>query len=94
MFARAGPALLHPCDGPHHSEGVRDGLLPHADRRAQPPGLGLSQEPLRHRGCQVSLTFIASLVNLSQWLFHFLLDTHTPHTERMMGLAAFDRCLE
>lgn len=53
----AGAPVLHPRDGPHHREGVRDGLLPHADRRAQPPGLGLPQEPLRHRRCQVSPTF-------------------------------------
>lgn len=49
VFACAGPAVLHPCDGPHHSEGICDGLLPHTDRRAQPPGLRLPQEPLRHR---------------------------------------------
>lgn len=57
MFACAGPAVLHPRDGPHYSEGICDGLLPHADRRAQPPGLQLPQEPLRHRRRQVSLTF-------------------------------------
>lgn len=53
----AGSAVLHPRDGPHRRQGVRDGLLSHADRRAQPPGLGLPQEPLRHRRCQVSVTF-------------------------------------
>lgn len=53
----AGPAVLHPCDGPHHSEGICDGLLPHTDRRAQSPGLRLSQESLRHCRHQVSLTF-------------------------------------
>lgn len=62
VFACAGPAVLHPCDGPHHSEGVCDGLLPHADQRTQPPGLQLPQEPLRHRGHQVSLTILLYLV--------------------------------
>lgn len=30
-----GSALLHPCDGPHHSQGVCDGLLPHTDGGTQ-----------------------------------------------------------
>jgi len=45
----AGAAVLHPRHGPHRREGVRDGLLPHADWRAQPPGRRLPEEPPRHR---------------------------------------------
>lgn len=57
MCVSTGPAVFHPRNGSHHGEGVRDGLLSHTDRRAQPPELGLPQEPLRHRGRQVSVTF-------------------------------------
>ena len=38
-YFTTGPAVLHPCHGPHHSEGVCDGLLSHSDRRTQPSGL-------------------------------------------------------
>lgn len=54
VCAHAGAALLHPRDGPHRRQGVRDGLLPHPDRRAQPPGLPLPEKPARHRRLQVS----------------------------------------
>ena len=63
-----GPAVLHPRDGPHHCEGVRDGLLPHAHRRAQPPGLRLPQKPLRRRRHQVSLIFHTLCKKLRRYL--------------------------
>lgn len=63
IFAHTGPTVLHPCNGPHHSEGICDGLLPHTDQRVQSPGLQLPQEPLRHCWCQVSLIFYTLCLN-------------------------------
>lgn len=63
-MSHAGAAVLHPRDGPHHGEGVRDGLLPHADRRAQPPGLQLPAKPARHRRLQVSPSADVSMLTV------------------------------
>ena len=49
----AGLAILYPRHGPHHSEGVRDGVLSHSDRGTQPSRLGLPQEAIRHCRCKV-----------------------------------------
>lgn len=77
-----GFAVFHPCDGPYHSEGVCDGVFPHTHQWTQPPGHGLFEEALWHRGCQVRVisvplqryykppTFPAlyGLTILSRWL--------------------------
>lgn len=69
-----GLTVFHPCNGPYHSEGVCDGLFPHAHRWTQSLGHRFPQEALWHCGCQVRTISVSSQRNCKPPTFLLLCD--------------------